>query len=110
MNMLAISEFKPVRKILKLGKKELRIRTIFGTGHGSFKARLKLFKIINDDTCRFCKEYRETAEHILCECPIFQYQKGCITNWNVIIDPSQWKIYEIEKLLDFLKTLQEDVR
>ena len=79
---------------------------MFVTGHLTFKARLKFFKIINDDTCSFYKEYSETAEHILCECPIFQYQRGCITNRNVITDPSKWKIYEIEKLLDFLKNTE----
>ena len=79
---------------------------MFVTGHGTFKARLKLFKMITNDICRFCKEHSKTAHHILCECPMFQYQRGCITNYDVITDPSQWKIYEFEKLLDFLKNTE----
>ena len=79
---------------------------MFVTGHGTFKARLKLFKINTNDICRFCKEHSETLQHSLRECPMFQYQRGCITNYDVITDPSQWKIYEIEKLLDFLKNTE----
>ena len=76
---------------------------MFVTGHGTFKARLKLFKIITNDICRFCKEHSETAQHILFECPMFQYQRKYITNYDVIKDQSQWEIYEIEELLDFIK-------
>ena len=93
-NMLAISAPKTAKKIL--GRRRLRITTMFVTGLGTFKARLKLFKIITNDMCRFCKEHSETAQHILCECPMFQYL--CITSYDLITDPSQWKIYKIEKL------------
>ena len=47
-NMLAIPDPKTAKKILNLGRRRLRITTMFVTGHGSFKARLKLFKIITN--------------------------------------------------------------
>ena len=61
-------------KLLNLGRSKLRVVSMFLTGHGVFKSRLKLFNIIDEDTCRFCKNDIETAEHILCDCPTFAYQ------------------------------------
>ena len=87
-DMLAIPKRKTSTKLLDLGRKLLRVISIFLTGHGPFKARLKLFNLIDDDTCRFCERHEETAEHILCHCPKFAYQRSCIVNhismelWN----------------------------
>ena len=81
--MLAIPEKKIFTELLDLARKNLLVATMFLTGHGSFKTRLKLFNLIEDDTCRFCKSQAETAEHILCDCPIFAI--------NASMEISFWK-------------------
>ncbi|GBP11128.1 Retrovirus-related Pol polyprotein from type-1 retrotransposable element R1 4 [Eumeta japonica] len=37
--------------------------------HCRLNYHLKKLKLVNNDSCRLCKEGQETAEHILCECP-----------------------------------------
>ncbi|GBP05915.1 hypothetical protein EVAR_71266_1 [Eumeta japonica] len=55
--------------ILNLSRKDIRLYTGLITGHCRLNYHLKKLKLVNNDSCRLCKEGQETAEHILCECP-----------------------------------------
>ena len=54
--------------LLKLNRKDLRLVTGFLTGHYRVRYKLKQWKIIRDDSCRFCCESPETTEYLLCDC------------------------------------------
>lgn len=56
------------KKVLSLGKIELRKLTGMLTGHCPVNYHLKNIGKILDSTCRFCQEAVETAEHVLCTC------------------------------------------
>ena len=101
-DMLAIPERKTSTKLLDLGRKQLYVVSMFLTGHGPFKARLKLFNLIDDDICRFRKRHVEIAKHNLCNCPAFAYQRSCIVN-HTFMELSYWKNYDIDKLLLYLR-------
>lgn len=55
---------------------QLRSRELawFITGHGPFAVYLFRFNLINDDTCRFCGDERESPEHLLFDCRQFERQ------------------------------------
>ena len=56
------------RHFLTLTRKQIRILTMFFTGHGYFNKHMKQIGLVNNDQCRKCGDIGETAEHLLCEC------------------------------------------
>lgn len=49
-----------------------RYLTQFLSGHGCFRAYLHRFKIIPDDTCLYCGEANDDAEHAVFNCEYFE--------------------------------------
>ena len=59
----------------ELSKNELRKMTDILTGHCPVNYHLKNMKKVLENTCRFCQEATETAEHILCFCEAVHQQR-----------------------------------
>ena len=49
-SMIAIPQRITSKKFICLSQRKLRVKNVFLTGHETFKASLKLFNIINEDT------------------------------------------------------------
>ena len=56
-------------RVVNLSRKDIRLYTGLMTGHCKLNYHLKKLKLVSSDSCRLCNEAKETAEHILCECP-----------------------------------------
>lgn len=48
---------------------------------------LKIWKIIDNDFCTFCKSERESILHLLCDCPCVKHLWKTIENWCNRIEP-----------------------
>ena len=71
-------EKKSSETLLSMSRLQLRIVTMFLTGHGIFRAHLHKLGLSTDKLCRFCGIDDETAEHLLCYCNRFEYVRSSI--------------------------------
>lgn len=63
------------KKVLLLGKNELKKITGALTGHCPVNYHLKNIRKVESNSCRFCKEAVETSEHLLCWCEAVHHQR-----------------------------------
>jgi zinc-binding in reverse transcriptase len=58
-----------MEQILNLTKTEIKTLSGILTGHCDLRSHMHRIGKALEDTCRLCMEERETAQHIMCECP-----------------------------------------
>ncbi|XP_036340187.1 uncharacterized protein LOC118749499 [Rhagoletis pomonella] len=56
------------KKLINLGREDLKTLTGYYTGHCSLRYHLSKIHLSETSVCRFCELDEETPEHILCEC------------------------------------------
>lgn len=88
-------------KLLSLNKKDLSTITGLLTGHCPSRYHLKHLKLVQNDTCRFCKLERETSEHLLCECSAL-FRCRLKTLGRAILQPSEIWFANPQKVLRFI--------
>jgi hypothetical protein len=58
-----------------------------------------------EDTCRLCMEESETAQHVLCECPVTARIR--LKRWGEgFLDPTSVKKLNPKSILGYLKDIQ----
>lgn len=92
------------KKLLSLSKHELRILTGIFTGHCPLGYHLKKIGKAENDTCRFCKEAPETAEHVICKCEAVSRKRLLHLEQRFLEPHEVWKA-AATKVLKFTKEL-----
>ena len=88
--------------LFQLSRRQLRIVTMFLTGHGIFKEHLCKMGVIADKLCRFCQEEDETAAHLLEDCPRFDYLRYGLFG-NTQISLTEFAMMKFESVMLFLR-------
>ena len=85
-------------------RKEARNITAFLTGYGNFRTHLhKLRNKLPSLLCRYCEESKETALHILTECPALARIRSNFFEMNIMEIPQE---NLIQKISNFIKDLR----
>ena len=94
---------EPIRSktLLQQSRRQVRIITMFLTGHGIFKEHLYKIGVISDKLCRFCQE-DETAAHLLEDCVRFDYERY-FSFGNRHISLIELSLIELKDILLFLR-------
>ena len=100
-----MSRFK---KIINLKKNNLRIITVFLTGHCRLNEHLFRIGLATDDQCRMCLEGEEYPEHILEYCPALSSVRKRYLGQESIAK-SQMSKLDPDKILTFLKAIELDI-
>ena len=92
------------KELLSLSKPELKLITGFLTGHGPLRYHLKKMGLAETDTCRFCNNATETAEHILCSCEVLVRQRLNHLE-QVYLTPAEVEKSTARKIVGFIRSL-----
>ena len=92
-------------EFLNLTKKQVRILTMFLTGHGYFNEYLKKIGRVTDGRCRFCGDIGETSEHLLCECESLSVKRQYFFGKPLLEPVDFWShsLKDILKIIDCMK-------
>ena len=90
-------DVKVCKLVTNLDRKLLAVIIQFVTGHGPFGYHLKLTRLKDLDTCRFCNEHREEAWHLFGECPGLSQHRSLVLG-RAFLDPP-FKVSELIQLL-----------
>jgi hypothetical protein len=74
--------------------------TALVTGHGNTNSYLHRFKLIDDPTCP-CGEERQTSEHIIFECNIFEAQRSSLI-MQIMVSGGTWPPENDEPITKYL--------
>ena len=91
-------------QLLSLTRKQVRILTMFLTGHAFFNKHLKKMGLVNDDKCRKCGDIQETAEHLLCDYESLAFKRKSIFG-QPELEPSDFMKFPLKKILKFIKSM-----
>lgn len=91
--------------ILKLNRKEIKLVTGFLSDHYPVRAKLKLWKLKDDDKCRFCSKESETVEHLLCHCESLENRRFNYFG-TACPNPTDYVTTDIPTLAKFLRKLK----
>ena len=89
--------------LLNLNRQQLRILTMFLTGHGIFKEHLKKIGVAQEKECRFCNDADESAEHLLSLCSRFDYER-CILFGNSNVTLNEYSRSDFRITMRYLRT------
>ena len=90
------------RTLFQMSRRQLRIITMFLTGHGIFKEHLYKIGVVTDKLCRFCQEEDETAMHLFEDCVRFDYIRYLLFGKTHIL-LSEYSIMKFQDIMKFLK-------
>ena len=97
-------DYKRGDEFLNLTKEQIRWTIGIFTGHGKFRYHLKKIKMRDDDTCRYCRESQETAEHLLCDCDaLIQKRKQVLEEYY--LNPTDLDGYKLSRIYEFLEKI-----
>lgn len=96
---------KNAKRLLDLNKIDLRLVTNLLTGHCPLRYHLKKIGKAESETCRYCENAVETAEHLLCDCPA-QFCKRPKYLERATLVPSEIGNLAPKKIANFAKSLQ----
>ena len=101
-----LMEERRTAQLLNLSRSHLRNLIGVITGHWPFGIHAKRLGIHHYDYCRSCKdeEEEETTEHLLCHCPIFEYQRHQLFGLQRITDKSCLSRVDPSRLNSFIVT------
>ena len=89
---------------LSLDKGDLTTLVGLLSSHCQLRYHLSRIGKAEDDGCRFCMETAETAEHILCGCPVVGYFRQKFLG-EVLITPDQIRELDPRRVVGFFKSL-----
>ena len=88
--------------LFQLSRRQLRIVTMFLTGHGIFKEHLYKIGVITDKLCRFCQEEDETATHLFEDCARFEYVRYLLYG-KTQISLTEYSKMEFKDIMNYLR-------
>jgi ribonuclease HI len=91
-------------ELIELNKKDLRIATGLLTGHCCLNYNLKIMKLSENSTCRYCLREEETSTHILCICESLANSRKTHLG-NSLMEPSEIYKQKIRNILNFAKDI-----
>ena len=71
LGLVLSRDTRRVERILALEWGSVNIVTELLIGHGSLKHHTWKMGLSTSAKCRFCKKAKDTLEHVLCSCPVF---------------------------------------
>ncbi|VEN58452.1 unnamed protein product [Callosobruchus maculatus] len=90
------------RFCLSLDRSNLRLLVGLLTGHNTFRRHLFVTRVVNDPTCTWCGEEKESSAHILCRCETLGYHRQTMLGTRTL-EPIEIKRIGPKNVLAFAK-------